>query len=78
VLGYWLWFHALNHVDASAAAPTLFVQPLVGAALGILILHDTLTWATLLGAGLICLSLILVIAGNVRRSPATVVTEYTP
>jgi drug/metabolite transporter (DMT)-like permease len=78
VLGYWLWFHALGHVDASRAAPSLFVQPLVGAALGIVILHDTLNWATLVGAGLICASLLLVIAGNVRQSPSTVVNEYTP
>src|SRR5262249_44338954 len=79
VLGYWLWFHALGRVDASVAAPTLFVQPLVGAALGIIILHDTLNWATLLGAGLICASLLLVILGNARQPPSTtVVTEYTP
>jgi drug/metabolite transporter (DMT)-like permease len=78
VLGYWLWFHALGHIDASAAAPTLFVQPLVGAALGIVILHDTLNWATLVGAGLICASLLLVIIGNARQSPSTVVSEYTP
>ncbi|HEX6121813.1 MAG TPA: DMT family transporter, partial [Ktedonobacterales bacterium] len=32
VAGYWLWFHALSMVDASAAAPTLFIQPLLGAA----------------------------------------------
>jgi drug/metabolite transporter (DMT)-like permease len=79
VLGYWLWFRALGHVDASVAAPTLFVQPLVGAALGIVILHDTLNWATLVGAGLICASLLLVIIGNARHSPSTtVVSEYTP
>jgi drug/metabolite transporter (DMT)-like permease len=78
VLGYWLWFHALAHVDASTAAPTLFVQPLVGAALGVVILHDTLNWATLVGAGLICGSLLLVILGNARQSASTVVNEYTP
>jgi drug/metabolite transporter (DMT)-like permease len=78
VLGYWLWFHALGQVDASAAAPTLFVQPLVGAALGIVILHDTLNWATLVGAGLICVSLFLVILGNARQSASIVVNESTP
>ena len=40
VTGYWLWFRALNVVDASAAAPTLFIQPLLGAALAIWLLHD--------------------------------------
>jgi O-acetylserine/cysteine efflux transporter len=78
VLGYWLWFHALGQVDASVAAPTLFVQPLVGAALGVVILHDTLNWATLVGAGLICVSLFLVILGNARQSASIVVNESTP
>lgn len=35
VTGYWLWFCALSVLDASAAAPTLFIQPLLGAALAI-------------------------------------------
>ncbi len=59
-LGYWLWFRALAVVDASTAAPTLFIQPLLGAALGVWLLHDSLTWATWLGGGLIFSSLLLV------------------
>jgi drug/metabolite transporter (DMT)-like permease len=60
VLGYWLWFRALAVVDASTAAPMLFIQPLLGAALGVWLLGDTLTWATWLGGGLIFASLLLV------------------
>ncbi len=60
VLGYWLWFRALAVVDASTAAPTLFIQPLLGAALGVWLLHDSVTWATWLGGGLIFASLLLV------------------
>ncbi len=60
VLGYWLWFRALSVVDASTAAPTLFIQPLLGAALGVWLLHDSITWATWLGGGLIFASLLLV------------------
>jgi drug/metabolite transporter (DMT)-like permease len=60
VAGYWLWFRALNVVDASAAAPTLFIQPLLGAALAIWLLHDALTWATILGGAGIVASLLLV------------------
>lgn len=60
VTGYWLWFRALSVVDASSAAPTLFIQPLLGAALGIWLLHDTVSWATWAGAALIFASLLLV------------------
>ncbi|HEV8193236.1 MAG TPA: DMT family transporter [Ktedonobacterales bacterium] len=61
VTGSWLWFRALTVVDASAAAPMLFIQPLLGAALAIWLLHDTLTWATILGSACILASLLLVV-----------------
>jgi drug/metabolite transporter (DMT)-like permease len=77
VLGYWLWFHALGVLDASAAASTLFVQPLIGAALGVWLLHDPVTWATILGSGLIGLSLALVILGTRKPSPG-LVEDFTP
>lgn len=74
VTGYWLWFRALTHLDASSAAPTLFIQPLLGAALAIWLLHDRLTWATLVGGALIGASLLLV----VRSSRTAGVSELTP
>lgn len=57
---YWLWFRALRVVDGSAAAPMLLLQPLLGAALAIWLLHDHVTWATLVGGALILGSLLLV------------------
>jgi drug/metabolite transporter (DMT)-like permease len=66
VAGYWLWFRALSVVDASTAAPTLFIQPLLGAALGVWLLGDTVSWATWTGGALILASLLLV----VRRARA--------
>lgn len=60
VTGYWLWFRALAVVDASTAAPTLFIQPLLGAALGVWLLGDTVSWATWAGGALIFVSLLLV------------------
>jgi drug/metabolite transporter (DMT)-like permease len=78
VLGYWLWFHGLGVLDASVAAPTLFVQPLVGAALGVWLLHDPVTWATILGGGLIGLSLLLVIMGTRRKPSLALVEDFTP
>jgi probable blue pigment (indigoidine) exporter len=76
-LCYWLWFRSLRTLDGSAAAPTLFIQPLVGAALAVWLLHDELTWATLLGGVLIGVSLLLVLWGN-RRVAAHVDAEATP
>jgi drug/metabolite transporter (DMT)-like permease len=64
VAGYWMWFRALSAVDASAAAPFLFIQPLLGAGLAVLVLHESLSWATLVGAALIALSLALVACGT--------------
>jgi drug/metabolite transporter (DMT)-like permease len=77
VTGYWLWFRALNVVDASAAAPTLFIQPLLGAALAIWLLHDSLTWATLLGGACIVVSLLLVMRKS-RLASAVVAEEPVP
>jgi drug/metabolite transporter (DMT)-like permease len=81
VAGYWLWFRALTTLDVSAAAPTLFIQPLLGAALAVVILHDAITWATVLGAALIGLSLLCIMHGARRPptlSPTVVVSEPVP
>ncbi|HLJ82318.1 MAG TPA: DMT family transporter [Ktedonobacterales bacterium] len=75
VTGYWLWFRALTRLDASAAAPTLFIQPLLGAALAIWLLHDSLSWATLLGGALIGASLLLVVRSSRRPNAPAVAVE---
>ena len=77
VAGYWLWFRGLSVLDASTAAPTLFIQPLLGAALAIWLLHDVLSWATLVGGALILASLLLVVRGS-RGSRNVVPAESTP
>lgn len=77
VLSYWLWFRGLSVVDASAAAPILFIQPLLGAALAIVILHDEITLATVIGAACIVVSLLFVMRGS-RREPLTILDESVP
>lgn len=57
---YWLWFRGLSAIEASAAAPFLFLQPLLGAALGVVLLDESVTWATIAGAFLILTSLAIV------------------
>jgi drug/metabolite transporter (DMT)-like permease len=64
VVAYWLWFRGLSVIDGSAAAPLLFIQPLLGAALAVWLLRDALTWATLAGGALILASLMLVLRGS--------------
>lgn len=68
VVGYFLWFQALTRVDASSAAPFLFIQPLLGAVIAILLLGDQLTWATVAGGALIVISVLLVS----RRKPTMI------
>lgn len=53
VIAYVGWIAALGHVDAAAAAPTLLLQPLLGALLAVWLLGERLSWGTLAGGALI-------------------------
>ncbi len=64
VVAYWLWFRGLTVFEGSAAAPLLFIQPLLGAAVAIWLLGERLTWATVAGGALILLSMMLVLRGG--------------
>jgi drug/metabolite transporter (DMT)-like permease len=64
VVAYWLWFRGLTVFEGSAAAPLLFIQPLLGTLLAVWLLDDRLTWATVVGGALILLSMILVLHGG--------------
>lgn len=77
VVSYWLWFRGLSVLDASLAAPILFIQPLLGAALAIVLLHDAITLATVIGAACIVASLLLVLRSG-RREAVTVLDESVP
>jgi len=73
--GYWMWFRGLSVIDASAAAPFLFIQPLLGAALGVALLGESLTWATMAGAVLILSSLMIVTLGASSTEAELLVSE---
>jgi len=60
VIAYLAWFKGLARVDGSAAASTLFIQPLLGTLLAILLLHDQLLPTTVLGGILIVISVYLI------------------
>jgi len=60
VVAYLAWFKGLEKVDGSAAASTLFVQPLLGTILAIMLLNDQLLPTTIIGGILIVFSVYLI------------------
>ncbi|HEU5197666.1 MAG TPA: DMT family transporter [Methylomirabilota bacterium] len=62
--GYLLWNWALGRVEASRAAVFITVQPIGGALLGVLFLHETLTLFTLAGGALVVAGLWLTATGQ--------------
>jgi drug/metabolite transporter (DMT)-like permease len=59
-VAYLMWFQGLAKVDGSAAAATLFIQPLLGTVLAIVLLGDQLTPMTIVGGILIIISVSLI------------------
>jgi drug/metabolite transporter (DMT)-like permease len=78
-LCYLVWFSVLRVAGSSVGAVSLFVQPLVGPLLGLVLLDDQLTIALLVGAVLIFVALYLMtmperggaLAEPVPGAPAT-------
>ena len=62
--GYLLWNWALGRVEASRAAVFITVQPIAGALLGVLFLHEPLTIFTVVGGGLVVAGLWLTATGQ--------------
>ena len=60
VLAYSVWFLLLDRHSASELSVFLFVQPVVGAMLGVVFRHDPLTRATLVGAASVLLGIALI------------------
>jgi drug/metabolite transporter (DMT)-like permease len=71
VLAYLGWMLALRHVDAASAATTLFLQPLVGTGLAILLLGEHPSWGTLGGGLCIIAGVWLAGRAEARRAAAT-------
>ncbi len=59
VFCYFIWFSIARQIGAGLSALSLFVQPVVGSLIGLLILQDRLTTSLMIGAGLIFLALFL-------------------
>ncbi|MGV3721101.1 MAG: DMT family transporter [Actinomycetota bacterium] len=57
VLAYALWFRLLERVDAGRAATYLYVQPLLGLALGIALRGEWPTWGGVAGGALVLMGI---------------------
>ena len=60
VVAYLAWFKGLEKIEGSAAASTLFVQPLLGTILAIALLNDQILPTTVIGGLLIIVSVYLI------------------
>jgi len=60
VVAYLAWFKGLEKIEGSAAASTLFVQPLLGTILAIVLLNDQILPTTIIGGILIIVSVYLI------------------
>ena len=60
VVAYLAWFKGLEKIEGSAAASTLFVQPLLGTILAIVLLNDQILPTTIIGGLLIIVSVYLI------------------
>ena len=60
VIAYLAWFKGLARIDGSAAASALFIQPLLGTTLAILLLGDQLLPTTIAGGIMIIVSVYLI------------------
>jgi len=59
-VAYLAWFKGLEQLEGASAAITLFIQPLLGAVLAILLLGDQLLPTTIIGGILILVSVYLI------------------
>lgn len=59
-VSYLAWFQGLSKVDGSAAASTLFIQPLLGTLLAVVLLQEQLSPMTIIGGICIVVSVYLI------------------
>lgn len=70
ILATMAWNFAVNRMSGSLAGVFLYMQPLIGALTGVLLLGETLTWPLLAGGGLIVLGVAVAQFGPaLRRQP---------
>jgi drug/metabolite transporter (DMT)-like permease len=74
-LAYLGWIVALRHVDATVAAPMLFLQPLAGTLLAVLLLHERVLPITIIGGVLIIAGISIVSTKRAQAEGVVISTE---
>lgn len=75
VIAYLAWMLALRYVSGASAAATLFLQPLVGTVLAVLVLGERPSWATLAGGLCIVIGVWIASRGEARAAARAVESE---
>jgi drug/metabolite transporter (DMT)-like permease len=65
--GYSLWFAVIRETEVNVAALTIFIQPVVGAAVAVAWLHESLRWGQLWGSLAIVAGLIIGLSRQVKQ-----------
>ena len=76
--GYALWFAVIKETEVNVAALTVFVQPVVGAAMAMAWLGETLHWGQLWGSLVMVAGLIVGLPRPARRKPLPDPFQATP
>jgi DME family drug/metabolite transporter len=76
-IAYVLYARGLQHLTAATAATLTLAEPVVAAMLGVVLLHEPVTPARLVGAGLV-LGGLLVVGAARRRTPAAPLPVVDP
>jgi drug/metabolite transporter (DMT)-like permease len=75
VIAYLGWMLALRYVNAAGAAATLFLQPLAGTALAVLVLGERPSWVTLAGGLCIVAGVWIASRGEARAARRALESE---
>jgi drug/metabolite transporter (DMT)-like permease len=67
LVGYSLWFVVIREAEVNVAALTIFIQPVVGAAVAVLWLDESLRWGQLWGSLVIVAGLVVGLPRQFRR-----------
>lgn len=77
-LAYAAFVHGLHRTTAPTAGTLSLAEPLLAAALGVLVLHEHLTASALIGCGILLGGLVIVTAVDARHRPETQRAAPTP
>ena len=70
VAGYLLWFAVIRETQVNTAALTIFVQPVAGMAIAMVLLGESLHWGQIIGGTVIGAALVVELVGPTQTAAA--------